>query len=280
MTDTFGAVLPTYNRARALRTSLPGFLALDGLRELVIVDDGSTDDTLGVLAAVRDPRLRVLRQPRNGGSPAARRAGIAAATQPWLLMLEDDVQLPEDYGTVLLEAAERHSAVVVGAPWVHTAADGLDDVVRARRAHPVPRVGLRTHPGQFPACALETPFLPGLVMVRKDVFERVTYDPGYRGNAWREETSLFLSVEEAGMRCLLTPDTYSYQTEQFAGGQTRSALHYERWIVSNNWRFLRRHRRTLRQRRHVRHGIVVEQTCFLAARGRSLVLGKLRSLHS
>lgn len=80
-------VIPTFNR-RAL--------IMDAIRsvhdqsykplELIIVDDGSTDDTTKVLRAAG---LLVLQQDR-GGISAARNRGILAATQPWIAFLDDD----------------------------------------------------------------------------------------------------------------------------------------------------------------------------------------------
>ena len=63
--------------------------------ELIVIDDGSTDDTPRVLAAIRDPRLRVERQPRSGLTRALTRAlGIARA--PLLARLDaDDVAAPD-----------------------------------------------------------------------------------------------------------------------------------------------------------------------------------------
>ena len=71
-------VLPTYDRAHTLRASLDSLLEQSGVElEVIVVDDGSRDDTAAVLARVHDPRLRVLRT-EHAGVAAARNAGIAA----------------------------------------------------------------------------------------------------------------------------------------------------------------------------------------------------------
>jgi glycosyltransferase involved in cell wall biosynthesis len=62
--------------------------------EVLVVDDGSTDDTQAVLGAIHDPRLRVLRMP-HGGVAAARNAGIAASATPFVAFHDsDDRALP------------------------------------------------------------------------------------------------------------------------------------------------------------------------------------------
>src|SRR5262249_4005834 len=88
-------VLPTYDRAHTLRPRISRLLEQRGVGlEVIVVDDGSRDDTPAVLATVRDPRLRVL-QMAHGGVAAARNAGIAASRTPYVAFHDsDDVALP------------------------------------------------------------------------------------------------------------------------------------------------------------------------------------------
>jgi glycosyltransferase involved in cell wall biosynthesis len=88
-------VLPTYQRAHTLRASVESLLAQVGVDfEVLVVDDGSTDDTQAILAALRHPRLRILRVP-HGGVAVARNAGIAASDTPFVAFHDsDDVALP------------------------------------------------------------------------------------------------------------------------------------------------------------------------------------------
>jgi glycosyltransferase involved in cell wall biosynthesis len=88
-------VLPTFDRAHTLRDSVESLLAQGGVEfEVLVVDDGSTDDTTAVLGALRHPRLRVLRVP-HGGVAAARNAGIAATDAPFVAFHDsDDLALP------------------------------------------------------------------------------------------------------------------------------------------------------------------------------------------
>jgi glycosyltransferase involved in cell wall biosynthesis len=88
-------VLPTYDRAHTLRPSVESLLVQRDVDfEVLVVDDGSADDTQAVLAALRHPRLRVLRID-HGGVAAARNAGIAASSTPFVAFHDsDDVALP------------------------------------------------------------------------------------------------------------------------------------------------------------------------------------------
>jgi glycosyltransferase involved in cell wall biosynthesis len=88
-------VVPTYNRAACIGASVGSLLAQTGVDfEVVVVDDGSTDDTRARLDAIADPRLRVITAP-HGGVAAARNAGVAACRGRYVAFHDsDDEALP------------------------------------------------------------------------------------------------------------------------------------------------------------------------------------------
>jgi glycosyltransferase involved in cell wall biosynthesis len=279
MTDDapqISVVLPTFNRLDALRENFSSVQDLAGVLEIVVVVDGSTDGTREWLGRLGDQRVNVVYQARQG-SPAARNAGIAAATGEWILMTEDDAFLPEAFAVTLLDVARDRDAQIVGAPWLPVLSPGemVGAIERGRRGAE-PWIGLRTHPSVFPESDLETPFLNGIVLARRDVLDAVRYDVSFSGNAWREETSLFLTATELGFRCVLTPRTVSFQLGQWEGGQRRSRLVYEAWAIRNNWRFLRAHRRTLMRMGEIRTPLT-GQARFVSERISGLALGYLRA---
>jgi len=85
--------------------------------ELLIVDDASTDATPEVLQryASRDPRVRIFRQPRAMGAPAARNLAIRAAAGRYATGIDDDdVMLPTRLETLLAAFEPRYSLVCSG----------------------------------------------------------------------------------------------------------------------------------------------------------------------
>ena len=95
MTPDVSVVVPTFNRAHLLTESLDSLLAQEGVSlEVVVVDDGSTDDTAALVRGWSDPRLRYVPRP-HAGIAAARNVGIAAATAPYVAFHDsDDRALP------------------------------------------------------------------------------------------------------------------------------------------------------------------------------------------
>ncbi len=85
------AVIPAYNQAEFLGAAIRSVLNQTlPAHELIVVDDASTDRTSEVLAAFKDPRIRVIVHERNRGLPAARNSGFRASSGELLAFLDAD----------------------------------------------------------------------------------------------------------------------------------------------------------------------------------------------
>jgi glycosyltransferase involved in cell wall biosynthesis len=109
MKPAVSVILPVHNRAdvlgRAIRSVLDQHLKEF---ELIVVDDGSTDNSAAVAKSFSDPRIRVIELGENHGGNAARNAGVRAAGAPLIAFLDsDDTYLPEKLETVVAEFARR-----------------------------------------------------------------------------------------------------------------------------------------------------------------------------
>ena len=110
-------VIPTHNRAHLLSRAINSVLAQTfSDYEIIVIDDGSTDHTRGIVDRFRGSRIRLLRLERNWGASRARNLGIQAAHGDWVAFLDsDDEWLPrklELQVARLQETNNSHATVV------------------------------------------------------------------------------------------------------------------------------------------------------------------------
>lgn len=100
-------IIPTLNGLALLQKHLPTLLAADGVgdAEIIVVDDGGTDDTAAWLAAYA-PSVRVIQLAENGGFSRACNAGIAASTGDAVVLLNNDVHVTPGFLAPLVRALE------------------------------------------------------------------------------------------------------------------------------------------------------------------------------
>lgn len=120
MTDlersVLSVVMPCYNEQRTVATIVDMVLASPLVGELIVVDDCSTDQTAAIVDRLDDPRVRVLRHARNQGKGAALRTGFAAATMPFVIVQDADLEYdPNEYPDVLAPLLAGKADVVFGS---------------------------------------------------------------------------------------------------------------------------------------------------------------------
>ena len=181
-------IIPSYNRADVIGRAVGSVLGQAGADiEVIVVDDGSSDETPRVLASFGDTRLRAVVQD-NAGVCAARNAGVAASSAPFLVFLDsDDEAAPgwvDFYRTAAMDGLD------FAACGVRTVAPGSPDTILTAPSHG-PEFGF-----------LEARFLSGAFGLAKALFVEVG---GFRaGLRYSEHTDLALRL---GGRMLDEPFT-------------------------------------------------------------------------
>ncbi len=192
--------MPTYNDAPILRRALAALAAQSlapAAYEVVVVDDGSTDDTHEVIAAaaVGRARIRVVRLDRNQGRSAARNAGIHATPAPLIVFVDSDVLVRPDF-------LQRHLAI-------HQAAGrsvvGRGPVVVILTPHiPMRTPLIKSSPAYLDTANASVP--------RAALIEAGLFDEGFRVYGW-EDFDLGLRLQARGIPRVFSPDAVAFHVQ-------------------------------------------------------------------
>ncbi len=216
ITPLFSVIIPTFNRSTLLRECLKSLetqtFPLNEF-EVIVVDDGSTDNTREMLAGMVTPfRLRSLHL-ENGGPSFARNAGAGLAQGEYLAFTEDDVIVASDWLSRAKEGLHRHGLDLLEGRTVYQ--DTGEDV-------------RRFEPTQRPS------FIPCNLFVRKDVFKRLGgYDREFYdkslGLYFREDADFGFRVAEGGYRTGIVRDVVVRHPQQF-GSLASCFRHLRRYV--------------------------------------------------
>jgi hypothetical protein len=106
----FSVIIPVYNKAFCISTTLGSVLAQTFTDfEIILVDDGSKDDSVAVIQQFTDSRIRLIQQ-TNAGVSIARNTGIAAAKGKWIAFLDADDWWHPDFLLHVHQLSERNLA--------------------------------------------------------------------------------------------------------------------------------------------------------------------------
>ena len=167
---TFAVVIPTYNRATRLMSTLETvFRQEESAAEIIVVDDCSTDGTAGIMAELvqTHSNLRYFRHEKNLERSASRNTGMSNATADYVTFLDsDDLMYPRN----LREAGDF--VVETGALFFHNPYEMVDQTGKRLRHGPTPRLN-----GQIRAFAIGN-FLACIgTFIHRDIYTEYRFDP-------------------------------------------------------------------------------------------------------
>ena len=184
---TVSVVIPAYNAARWIGETLDSILAQAFQDfEVIVVNDGSTDDTAAVVAGFGD-RVYCIHKP-NGGQASARNVGIRAAKGEYIAFVDADDLWAKEKLQLQVDLLKR-----TGLAWVYCDAFAFDDTNGAR----LHRIGNVAH--QYDGDILKTLFFADFIpsptpVIRRSVFEHVGYFDEDRTVRNREDWDMWLRI--------------------------------------------------------------------------------------
>ena len=112
-------VMPCFNEEATIIECTTKVLESRHVGELIIVDDGSTDTTRSLLASLSDSRVKVLLQEVNQGKGAALARGFKAATLPYVIVQDADLEYdPAEFTKLLQPLLDGKADVVFGSRFI------------------------------------------------------------------------------------------------------------------------------------------------------------------
>jgi glycosyltransferase involved in cell wall biosynthesis len=102
--ETLSIIVPVYNEAATIEESIRRALAVELPmdKEVIVIDDGSVDDTAKILKGLNDPRVKVIIEETNRGKGAAVRTGIKESSGDVIVIHDADLEYdPEDWPALL-----------------------------------------------------------------------------------------------------------------------------------------------------------------------------------
>ncbi|HSI21206.1 MAG TPA: glycosyltransferase family A protein [Verrucomicrobiae bacterium] len=211
MSDTnpvgpIAVIIPAYNQGPYLREAVESVMRQTlPASEIIVVDDGSTDDTAEVLNGLRReyPQLAALSQ-ANAGVCEASRNGLAHVSAPYVVRLDADDILPDNYLQSLFSILEKQPKEVAFAYSDAQLFGAKEGWIHAR-------------PWSIAALVPEN-YIHVSSLVRTDAARQVGYfNPAMRGGY--EDWDFYLSLVDAGFRGVYCKETHLLYRQKEEGGR-------------------------------------------------------------
>jgi GT2 family glycosyltransferase len=232
-TPRVSVIVCSYNGGATLEQCLRSLLALDYPDyEIIVVDDGSTDDTRAILC--RHPTVRAIHQ-ANQGLSVARNVGLRAATGSIIAYTDSDCFADPDWLTHLVYHLQHGDAAAVGGPNV-TPEDGwLAACVAAAPGQPTHVLESDQVAEHIPGCNMA---------IRRDALLAVRgFDPAYRTAG--DDVDLCWRLQQAGYWITFAPGAFvwhhrrqtprAYLRQQAGYGQAEALLRFKHPDKFNGW---------------------------------------------
>jgi glycosyltransferase involved in cell wall biosynthesis len=258
-------IIPTFNRGYTLVQVLDSFYRQKFVEELIIVDDGGSDDTAAIVAEFsrKYPLIKTiyLKNETRQGAPYSRRRGLLAASGEFVLFGDDDDFLEENYTEVCLNKIKSSQAdIVSGRHFFRNRGESVADAIArfGQGSIDIPPFDFRlfyiNNDARFPG-DIELPFTHAIYLTRRELLLSFEIDAFYRsGNGLREESDTQAAIYIHGGKIIMTNDTHSvhmHPSEVMSGGQRVGYFAKFFWSVYYNAYFFKKYYQPIMERQGI-----------------------------
>ena len=255
-------IIPTFNRGYTLSQVLDSFYRQKFVEELIIVDDGGSDDTAAIVDEFsrKYPLIKTLylKNETRKGAPYSRRRGLVAARGEFVLFGDDDDFLEENYTEVCLEKLKSLPAdIVSGRHFYRNPGERLASAIARFQIgeQDVPPFDFRRFYINLEAKFtgdVELPFTHAIFLARRELLLSHDIDTFYRkGNGLREESDLQAKIYSCGGKIIMTNDTHSvhmHPSEARSGGQRVGRFAHLYWSLYYTFYFFKKYYKPIMKR--------------------------------
>lgn len=236
---TVSIIIPTYNRAHLLGRAIQSVLNQTYKDfELIVVDDGSTDNTEQIVRSFSDERIRYVRHKKNKGVAAARNTGIKTARGEYMAFQDsDDEWLPEKL--------EKQTGIFETAlPEVGVVYTGVHRLKNNRKAY-IPSSGITQKEGYIFSSLLKGNFISTpAALVKKECFQRAgMFDERFPS---AEDRELFIRISKYyQFRCIDEPLVIAYHQPDSISANQSARVRALELIYEKHFEDIKKDRRVL-----------------------------------
>lgn len=266
MEQNVSVIIPSYNRSHVLDKTVPTYIQ-DVTLEVIIVDDGSNDDTMAKVRKLHEKykSVKYIQLKEHKGLPHAKNTGVYKAKGKYIFFGDDDAVLYEGTLRRLRDAIEHYPADIAGANGSYAGnmwqIKNIDKYIRKYYTRPFDTNCIADfNTGNFVYnykidVVTEGLYVMSPFLIRAELAKDSKFDTRYIVNAAREDMDYLVRQAKKGRKMIYVPDTYEIDLPRSCvkGGGSHSLKPWKNCVytIRNNNYFLDRHYDYLKEQGYI-----------------------------
>jgi glycosyltransferase involved in cell wall biosynthesis len=252
MKNFISIVIPTYNRADLLIDVLPSYMNQSFVKEIIIIDDNSSDDTESKILkySLNHKKIKYIKNIHRLGTCGTKNVGLRKSSGSFVFIGEDDLELCHGFIKTLYHHLIRGRGDVISGRriWIRENESKSEAISRAEKSRgqlnnkSLLTVNFETHSDKDESLYL----LDASMLMRERVAKKVEFDTKLFQDpvAWRNESDFQLSAIQNNYKLMFCPHAYSlhHSRKLLKLSQIKKKISYDYLMIKNNYLFYKKHK--------------------------------------